>query len=160
MAVGSVKIIILLASKGFYFFFFREILTLVNRNSPIGEVTSEDNSFCSPAALILCMSCLIRHSAAVSRSNHCCCFFKRNKFLNENNCIFYFSCRAVVLVLHVTVAPKVPTPVAFGLTFSTRGGPLKAGPHTDHFLPCPQVAQLQWAGPKDPSWNLSTSIGF
>lgn len=54
MAVGSAKIIILLVSKGF-FFFFREILTLMNKNSSVLEVVPEDTGFCSPAALNLCM---------------------------------------------------------------------------------------------------------
>lgn len=53
MAVGSAKIIILLVSKGF--FFFREILTLMNKNSSVLEVVPEDTGFCSPAALNLCM---------------------------------------------------------------------------------------------------------
>ena len=72
MAVGSAKIIILLVSKGFFFFFFREILTLMNKNSSVLEVVPEDTGFCSPAALNLCMFPRICHSAAVSRSNHCC----------------------------------------------------------------------------------------
>lgn len=54
MAIGSVKIITLLVSKGFFFFFFREIFTLmIKENSSILEVIPEDNGFCS-AALNLC----------------------------------------------------------------------------------------------------------
>uniref|UniRef100_A0A8B9YBK7 G protein-coupled receptor kinase n=1 Tax=Bos mutus grunniens TaxID=30521 RepID=A0A8B9YBK7_BOSMU len=68
-----------------------EILTLMNKNSSILEVVPEETGFCSPAALNLCMFPRICHSAAVSRSNHCCFgfFFKRNKFLNENTAAFF-----------------------------------------------------------------------
>lgn len=45
MAIGIVKIVItILVSKG-YFFFFREILSLMNENDSILEIAPEDNGF-------------------------------------------------------------------------------------------------------------------
>ena len=73
---------------------------MVNENSSLLEVIPEDNGFCS--VLNLCPFRLLCHCAAVSRSNHCC-FFKRNKFLNEKSISFF---------LHTAVTAEMPASAA------------------------------------------------
>ena len=62
---------------------------MMNKNSSILEVVPEDTGFCSLAALNLCMFPRICHSAAVSRSNHCCFVLF---FLREINSLMKIQC--------------------------------------------------------------------
>lgn len=79
----SVKIIILLVSKGFYFF-FREILTLMSKNSSILESFLRITA--SVLLLLLNLLCSLEYVTVLLYLDRTTVvvFFKRNKFLNEN----------------------------------------------------------------------------
>lgn len=78
-----VKIIILLVSKGFYFF-FREILTLMSKNSSILESFLRITA--SVLLLLLNLLCSLEYVTVLLYLDRTTVvvFFKRNKFLNEN----------------------------------------------------------------------------
>lgn len=87
----------------------------MNKNSSILEVVPEETGFCSPAALNLCMFPRICHSAAVSRSNHCCFGF----FLREINSLMKIRLHSFLLSCSVPSAkascPQDARTCCFGL---------------------------------------------